>query len=237
MLLFRCLFILKTRIKTKLTSTTSKRAHSWPLRLPYTCDTHWGAPMPIVESQVRVSLHNDRVPPPPPPLWSPLFQNISRILLSHRAGWRSSAHSHATIENRTGMLLLSNLCSSSTPILIRISRQLRVQSLRLRGHILPQNSTCIARCRRWSPLPSRTLSPNRFSRRALAHALSMLDPLLTRSSRRLRTRRWKNFTACAFEEHASSLAVNIKSIPVEALHSISTIERYNTPVRKANRIV
>lgn len=43
--------------------------------------------------------------------------------------------------------------------------------------------------------------------------------------------------ARAIKDHASLFAVNIKSVPVEALYLMSTAERYNTPVRKENRIV
>lgn len=47
----------------------------------------------------------------------------------------------------------------------------------------------------------------------------------------------KSFIERAFKEHACSFYVNMKFIPVEASHSMSTVERYHTPVRKAYLIV
>lgn len=47
----------------------------------------------------------------------------------------------------------------------------------------------------------------------------------------------KIFMARAFQDCTTTFAVNIKTIPVKAPHSMSTAERYHTPVRKAYRMV
>lgn len=101
----------------------------------------------------------------------------------------------------------------------------------------PRKSTCIARGRRSDPLSSHSLPTNFFCGCALAYRPLMLDQLLPSSFIHRRTQRRKNFISLAFKNHASSFAKNITSIPVKALHSISTVERYHTLVRKAYRIV
>lgn len=46
----------------------------------------------------------------------------------------------------------------------------------------------------------------------------------------------KNFMGSVFQSHADMLHSRTKAIPPEAAHSMSTVERYNAPIRKAFQI-
>lgn len=47
----------------------------------------------------------------------------------------------------------------------------------------------------------------------------------------------KNFMAAAFQSNADMLIITTKSIPIEAAHSMSIVERYHAPIRRAYKII
>lgn len=47
----------------------------------------------------------------------------------------------------------------------------------------------------------------------------------------------KNFMANAFQSNSDMLHIRTKSIPVEAANSMSIVERYHTPIRRAYKII
>jgi transposase InsO family protein len=47
----------------------------------------------------------------------------------------------------------------------------------------------------------------------------------------------KNFASEEFRQHASSLNIDIKEIPVEAYNSIRKVERYHSPLRRVYEIL
>jgi hypothetical protein len=47
----------------------------------------------------------------------------------------------------------------------------------------------------------------------------------------------KNFISNEFKNEAKALLINVKEVPVEAHNSISKIERYHTPLRRAYNIL
>lgn len=47
----------------------------------------------------------------------------------------------------------------------------------------------------------------------------------------------KNFMAAAFQSNSDMLHIRTKAIPVEAAHSMSIVERYHTPIRRAYKII
>jgi hypothetical protein len=47
----------------------------------------------------------------------------------------------------------------------------------------------------------------------------------------------KQFTSKEFAQHASLIGIRVKIVPIEAYNSISIIERYYSPIRRAYLIV
>ena len=47
----------------------------------------------------------------------------------------------------------------------------------------------------------------------------------------------RNFSATEFRQHAKSMAIEIKEVPVEAHNSVGKVERYHTPLRRAYEII
>ena len=47
----------------------------------------------------------------------------------------------------------------------------------------------------------------------------------------------KNFASIEFRQHAKSMAIEVKEVPVEAHNSIGKIERYHQPLRRAYEII
>ena len=47
----------------------------------------------------------------------------------------------------------------------------------------------------------------------------------------------KNFMAKAFKANADQLHIRTKAVPIEAPHSMSIVERYHAPIRRAYNII
>jgi len=47
----------------------------------------------------------------------------------------------------------------------------------------------------------------------------------------------KNFSATEFRQHAKSMAIELKEVPVEAHNSTGKVERYHNPLRRAYEIL
>ncbi|KAF8854919.1 hypothetical protein BDZ45DRAFT_758082 [Acephala macrosclerotiorum] len=47
----------------------------------------------------------------------------------------------------------------------------------------------------------------------------------------------KNFSSTEFRQHAKSMAIEIKEVPVEAHNSVEKVERYHAPLRRAYEII
>lgn len=132
---------------------------------------------------------------------------------------------------------MSKLCWGSATVQIHITRRLWVRPLRLSWYLLPQQSTCFVRdIKATDYQAARSLPSVAVDELWRTFHFYWIDCYFSHPDIVARDVR-KHFVARTFEEHARTLAVNIKSITVEASHSMSVVKRYNSQVRKANQKV
>ena len=47
----------------------------------------------------------------------------------------------------------------------------------------------------------------------------------------------RNFSATKFRQHAKSIAIEIKEVPIKAYNSVGKVKRYHTPLQQAYEII